>query len=285
MPLPAGYQWTSKQSYRAPSYLTEPSREQRDEEKQQSEQLFSEWDWENPDKLGPQGEALPELAIGWQPNGKADFGPGFSGWLNKFKSNVTSAWNTGYEEGMQISGLTEFAIKKAQGEEEGTQTIEQMKEERKPKDENTALWTATLESSKAVFGEALWGVLDVLTIPAIATEQTIGALGRSIGDIAAGEDVNFKRNYDASRMAYSGIFDATVFAEMERRIDAGIRPDLAAQEIMIAKPNTMWPELIGQIIFDPLNFISIWGKPLGLGKAARELRITKSIQKTFATLA
>src|SRR4030065_2548483 len=125
MPLPTGYTWTSQTSDYQNSYdpykdiYGPPSREQRDEEKQQSEQLFSEWDWQNEQQLGPQGEALPDLAIGWQPNGKADFGPGFSGWLKKFQSNVTRAWKTGYEEGMQISGLTEFAIKKAQGEEEG----------------------------------------------------------------------------------------------------------------------------------------------------------------------
>ena len=178
------------------------------------------------------------------PCGNADFGTGFGGWLNKFKSNVRSSWKTGYEEGLKISGLTEFAIKKAQGEEEGTQTIEQMKEGRKPKDQNTAMWTATLEASKEVFEQALWGVLDGLSQGAIAIEQTIGATGRSIGDVALGEDVNFKRNYDASRMAYASMFDATIYAEMERRIDAGVRPDLAAQEIMIAKPKTMWPELI-----------------------------------------
>src|SRR3972149_8143155 len=103
MPLAPGYKWTNKvQDYINYDYSShkEPSREQIEEDKQQSEQLFSAWDWQNEQQLGPQGEALPELAIGWQPNGKADFGPGFSGWLKKFQSNVSSAWKTGYEEGM-----------------------------------------------------------------------------------------------------------------------------------------------------------------------------------------
>src|SRR3990172_11683231 len=97
MPLPSGYKWTDKvQDYTNYEYSYKPpSREDIDADRQDykaSEQLFSEWDWQNPQQLGPQGEALPERAIGWKPKGEADYGTGLKGWWSKVVSKVGSAF-------------------------------------------------------------------------------------------------------------------------------------------------------------------------------------------------
>jgi hypothetical protein len=286
MPLPKGYSLTTKgQSLLSDpnSFLRVPSREEIEVDKedfQASEQLFSEWDWQNEQQLGPQGEALPELATGWKPNGEADYGTGLKGWWNKAVSNVRSAWLTGYQEGIQISGISEYAIKKVKGEEEGEKQIETLKEANKPKSQNEAYWAAAAESTKEMFNQALWGLLEGLSVPSIATEQALGTAGLTIDQLSAGkqlEDIDFKRNWDASRLAYSAMFDANITAEMNRRLDAGIRPDLAAQEVMIANPKTLWPELIGQVLLDPLNVVTVWTKA---GKARQIKRVAEKELQT-----
>ena len=284
MPLPPGFSWT-KQDY---NQYRPPSREEIEIEKQDyqaSEQLFSEWDWENDKQLGPQGEALPELAIGWKPNGEADYGTGLSGWWNKVQSNVRSKWQEGYQEGLKISGITQEAVR-AQAMREGEdpkKALEAATEARKPKDENAALWAASVEGTKEVFNQALWGVLDGLSFAGQATEQVLGTAGYTLADVIdPNRDVNeqtFEENWNASRLAYSGIFDASIHAEMNRRIEEGVRPDLAQQEVMIDKKWTMWPELIGQMVFDPLNVVSVFTK------AGQQARIAKSVTKTFHEVA
>jgi hypothetical protein len=283
MPLPKGYAWTdqtsatgTKREYQPP---TREAIELEKEDFQTSEQLFAEWDWQNPQGLGPQGEALPELATGWQPNGEADFGTGLKGWWNKAVSNVRGAWKEGYEEGLQISGVTKFLNEKVHGKEEGAKRVEAMEQANKPKDQNQAYNYAALEATKEVFNQALWGLLDGLSQPAIAAEQVLGSAGLAIDQTIAGEDVNWKRNWDASKLAYSAMFDANITAEMNRRLDSGMRSDLAAQEVMIANPNTLWPELIGQVLLDPLNVVTVWTKA---GTAAK---LQKKVAKTFHEVA
>jgi hypothetical protein len=284
MPLPKGYEWSKsgvKLQQNGYDYNV-PSREQIDIEKEDfkaSEQLFSEWDWQNPEGLGPQGEALPELATGWKPNGDADFGTGLKGFWNKAVSNVRGAWKEGYEEGLQISGVTKFLNEKVHGKEEGAKRVEAMEQANKPKDQNQAYNYAALEATKEVFNQALWGLLDGLSQPAIAAEQVLGSAGLAIDQTIAGEDINWKRNWDASRLAYSAMFDANITAEMNRRLDSGMRADLAAQEVMIANPDTLWPELIGQVLLDPLNAVTIWTKA---GTAAK---LQKKVAKTFHEVA
>jgi hypothetical protein len=284
MPLPKGYKWSDsairiKQSgydYNAPSR----EKIQADKEDfQTSEQVFAEWDWQNEQGLGPQGEALPELATGWKPNGEADFGTGLKGFWNKAYSNVRGAWKEGYEEGLQISGVTKFLNEKVHGKEEGAKRVEAMEQANKPKDQNQAYNYAALEATKEVFNQALWGLLDGLSQPAVAAEQVLGSAGLAIDQTIAGEDINWKRNWDASRLAYSAMFDANITAEMNRRLDSGMRADLAAQEVMIANPDTLWPELIGQVLLDPLNAVTIWTKA---GTAAK---LQKKVAKTFHEVA
>ncbi len=281
MPLPPGYNW-SQQNY---NQYTPPSREEIEIEKQAPDPLEN-WDWENEQGTGPQGQALPNLALGWKPNGEADFGTGLKGFWNKAVSNVTSAWNTGYEEGIKISGLAEFAIRSDYSkadQDKATEKIEGIEEKFKPKDERGALVSASLEAGKAAFNEGLWGLLDGLSYAGQVTEQVLGTAGYTLADtIDPNRDVNeqtFKENWNASRLAYSGIFDASIHAEMNRRIDQGVRPDLAQQEIMIDKTWTMWPELIGQMVFDPLNVIT------SFSKAGTAIKLEKNVAKTFHEVA
>jgi hypothetical protein len=290
MPLPPGYNWTNKvQDYTNYDYSYKPpSREDIDADKadyQSSQEMFSQWDWQNQDGIGPQGEALPQNAIGWKPNGEADYGTGLKGWWSKATSKVGEAWQTGYQEGVKISGLGALAtgIQAGATGKDANELLKEKEAGRKPENENQALWSAATEATKEIFNQALWGVLDGLAYAGQASEQVIGTAGYTLADaIDPNRDVNeqtFKENWNASRMAYSGIFDASIYNEMNRRIEDGTRGDLAAQEIMIAKPWTMWPELIGQIIFDPLNVISAFGKA---GQAAR---LQKSVAKTFHEVA
>jgi hypothetical protein len=285
MPLPKGFEWSDGATRMQNNGYVAPSFEEIEADKEEynaSEQLFSEWDWQNEQGLGPQGEALPELAIGWKPNGEADFGTGLQGWWNKAQSNVRSAWETGYKEGLQISGITKLAVQSDYSkadQDKANQKLEQMQESRKPKDENQALWAASIEATKEGFNQALWGLLDGLSFAGQISEQVLGTAGYTIADaIDPNRDVNeqtFKENWNASRMAYSSIFDASIYEEMNRRIDEGMRPDLAQQEVMIEKKWTMWPELIGQMVFDPLNVISVFGK------AGAQAKLAKNASKTF----
>ncbi len=282
-PLPPGYEWNQDWSnYGSMNKNKPPSYEQIKDDKaisQEGENLFKEWDWQNQDSLGPQGEDLPTNAVGWKPNGEADYGAGLKGWWTKVTSRVGDAYQGGYEEGVRISGLQQTIIKKQHGEEAGQKRIDELKDERKPQDENTARWTAAAEGTKEVFNQALWGVLDGFSQISMGVEQVLGTAGYTLADaLDPNRDVNaetFQENLNASRMSYSGIFDASIFEEMNRRIDSGIRPDLAQQEVMILKPWTMWPELIGQMVLDPLNTVTVWTK------AGAAIKIEKSVAKTF----
>lgn len=290
MPLPSGYKWTPKvNDYLNYDYSYKPpSKEDIDADREDynaSEQMFSEWDFQNEQGLGPQGEALPELAIGWKPTGEADYGTGFKGFWNKAVSNVRSAWKTGYEEGIKISGIVQpveamgdLAISKIGGNE-ALEKVKSVTEKRyAPKDQDTAYWMASLEATKEGFNQALWGALELLGQPAVLAEQAIGTAGQTLGRALGGEEINketIKRDWDASRLAYSAIFDQSVYAEMNRRLDAGMRADLAAQDIMVGNKNVFWPELIGQLVLDPLNLVTVWTK------AGAAMKLEKNVAKTF----
>jgi hypothetical protein len=271
MPLPKGYSWSDSglRAQRNGYNYDVPSREDIQIEKENYQATFEDWDWQG--ETGPNGQALPEFATGWKPNGEADFGTGLAGWGKKFMSNVRNAWQTGYTEGLTV---TKWNVRAGSDEK-----IKELQEANKPKTENAAYWAASVEATKEIFNQSLWGVLDGLGSVAKGAEQAIGSTAYAIADTIEGKDINWKRNWDASRMLYSGLFDATIFAEMERRIDSGMRADLAEQEIMIDKKWTMWPELIGQVIFDPLNVVSV------VGKAGAQAKIVKNVSKTFHEVA
>ncbi len=283
MPLTSGYQWTQQgldYSNKQEEGYQPPSREQMDSELNQPNPM-DQWDWQNEQQLGPMGQKLPELAQGWKPDGNADFGTGLGGWWKKAVSNVRQSWQTGYQEGIRLSGIEQAAIKtSAKGTgQDANKLIDAAKEERDPKSQNAAYWAASVEATKEIFDQALWGVLDGLSKPAMWSEQVIGTAGYTLADwIDPNRDVNsqtFKENWNASQLAYSGIFDATIFEEMNRRVESGIRPDLAKQDIMTEKTWTMWPEMIGQLVYDPLNVVS------AIGKAGEQIKLTKNVTKTF----
>src|SRR3990172_9346123 len=205
MPLPKGYSLTTKGQSLLDDpnkFLGVPSREEIEVEKEDfaaSEQLFSEWDWQNEQQLGPQGEALPELAIGWKPDGSADFGTGLKGFWNKAVSNFRSSWLQGYQEGIKIT-YNKY------NEETGQR--EDVTKEFKAEDKNQAYWFAAMEGTKSIFNSALWGVLEGLGQVPLAAEQALGSTAYAIADTIEGRDINWKRNWEASRMLYSGLFDA-----------------------------------------------------------------------------
>jgi len=249
----------------------EPSRESI-----QSENAYdptANWDWQNQQKLGPQGEALPVLATGWRPTGEADFGGGFGGWVKKAVSKIETSYWLGHEEGLKISGITKFALEKTKGEEEAAATVAEMEAKRKPTTEGIADFTAALEGTKEIFNQALWGILDGLAVGGYAVEQGLGAVGYSISDISKGKNPDWEKNWQAGRLAYSSVFYEGVRAEMERNIEQGMRSDIAAEEILsrsmdAGRKGMMWVELGGQLVLDPLNVVALWGKVGKGGKAA-----------------
>lgn len=46
------------------------------------------WDYNNPEKLGANGQKLPPGAIAWTPNGDPYYGDGLKGWANGFKNRI-----------------------------------------------------------------------------------------------------------------------------------------------------------------------------------------------------
>jgi hypothetical protein len=51
-------------------------------------QMPVDWDYKTA-TVGPNGEELPDKAIGWNPHGKPDFGSGIDGWWNHITSNFS----------------------------------------------------------------------------------------------------------------------------------------------------------------------------------------------------
>ena len=280
--MQGGLQWTNYAQNIASGLTTVPSkpytRDWMVEQQAQQADTFAKWDWKNPEQLGPQGQTLPVLAQGWSPNGEADFGEGLGGWARKFASGVEEAYWSGREDGLRITGLTKAVTKKVEGDAAGTAHLEQMAENRKPQSETMANFTGAAEATKAIGEGLLWGVLDLLGKPAQIAERAIGATVLTLADQAQGKSTDFKRNYEASRLAYSMVFDSTIRAEMNRRIDAGERPDFAAMEVQQGKQWTMWPELIGQMVVDPLLVVG-W-----IGKARKAAKIEKAAYEALHTV-
>lgn len=295
MPLPQGYTW----SPRAMESNPVPSREELDQDKETFNQTMKEWDWKNDKNLGPQGQALPTNAVGWQPNGQAFYGEGLTGWWNKVTGNIQEAYNTGKTEGLRISGLTQHAAVVAekvktqltgtvnettmkQAEQTAQDKVAQIAQDRKASAQSSdtkAELYGIAEAAKETINQALWTVLDGLGMASVKVEQTIGAGAYAIADTIQGKDINWERNFKSSRMLYSALFDATIFDEMERRIDSGMSAEFAAQEVMSQKKWTMWPETIGQAVFDPMNYVSVFTK------AGKSIMVRKAAQAEFHTIA
>jgi hypothetical protein len=278
MPLPKGYTWDLERVNQYQSYQQQiPTREEIEQD-QASFDPTADWDYQNDDNLGPQGQALPEGAQGWRPAGDIDWGTGLSGWWKKTMYNVGNAYQSGYQEGLTISSFREKGIKERLGETAGQQEIERLKEESAPKSQAQAEIFGTMEAVKESFNSVLGGVLEGLGMAAVGTEQALGAAGYAITDVATGEQVDWKKNWEAGRLAYAGIFDASIREEMNRRLDAGERGDIAAEAVMIEKPWTLWPQLVGQLVYDPLNVVGAFGK------AGEAVKIQKNVAKTFHTI-
>ena len=53
-------------------------------------EFLGNWDYKNPQKLGPNNEPLPAGAEGWTPYGTPDYGPGIAGWWKGLKANLSA---------------------------------------------------------------------------------------------------------------------------------------------------------------------------------------------------
>ena len=189
-------------------------------------------DWENWDyqtaKLNPRGEALPQNAIGWRPDGTPNYGDDIKGWTSEFAAN----WKNG-------------------------------------------------DALKTVFT-----ALRPLSLLATGAEGIIGSTAYAISDVLHGKKVDWRGNWEASRLFYGEITnpiframdkvnaqninpitgkpymnilkDDTPFSVREeflKRLQAGERPK-DIEDSMLLEGRVSWiGELVGEMILDPLNVL------------------------------
>lgn len=224
------------------------------------------WDYRNA-TTGLQGETLPPGALGWRPDGDPDYGGGFSGWAKHAYYKVQDAYFKGWNEGQTIA-------------EDKGYTSDMM-----PR------FSSAIEATKAIGGELiLGGVFRLLGSFAQNTEQLAGSVGFALKDIAYGgktlEEINWKGNWEASRLAYNSALQGftdkgdSLRQEFIERLNAGERPELIAEDMQIKGKANPWVEMGGQILFDPLNadlFVN-W-----FGKGRKAVTLARVAQETFLT--
>lgn len=133
-----------------------------------------------------------------------------------------------------------------------------------------------------IFGRQLGGFSALAPIAVAAKYRLKGLITER--DYAAALD----RNSDAARMAYTAWFDPAAKEEYRRRMQEGDDPRLLALEL--ENPGA---EMVGRIIFDPLNLIdvaqigAIVSRSLRLNRARREFTIIAdpALAKAFENLA
>jgi len=148
---------------------------------------LGDWNYQNPDALGPKGEKLPPGAAGWLPDGNADWGGTVGGWLR-------GAWHRINEPVTQqnyapaYTGLTKNALARLEANDPDIRKKMGMPE-------------AGTDPSLGVkigrgVGEAVSGTLELFNKPAEATEQLYGGVAMA-GKELAGENVTYEATKDA----------------------------------------------------------------------------------------
>jgi hypothetical protein len=238
----------------------------------QQPQTQPAWDYKTT-QTSPEGDALPAGAKGWRPDGSADFGPGLDGWAKKAYYNIQNAYFKGWNTGEQLVQSNNY------------------------QSDVVPRFTSSVEATKAIFGEALWGGLNLLGQFAIGVERVAGTIGFELKDaVYSGRDYTLKENWEASRLTYASIFDwegsfmqgrllfrqgDEVRQEMVERMNAGERPDIIAEDMLINGRANPWIEMAGQLIFDPLNadlFLN-W-----FGNGRRALSVSGKVTRELATI-
>lgn len=260
----------------------------------------AEWqkDPANKNLAGPNGEVLPERAIGWGYNGQAFFGEGLSGFwqatLQRFDDIDKPIRLSEYEISQRRLEKLGAAGADVSGEEASGSTEET---ETKPTAFGlvantvgavlgTALDAFTLleKGTKEVVGtplmftreyvEAVRDKYDITNIEAAIPGLVAGALLREAFDpneeLGLDAKTVWDESHEASRILYTNISDQVVKQEFLRRLRNGEDPIYLAQEL-----ENPWAELIGGLIVDPLNLIGIWGK------AATVARKIGAVEDTF----
>lgn len=231
----------------------------------QTSQSFQNWDYKT-SYTNPDGESLPAGALGWRPDGTPDFGTGFDGWYKKARYNFQNAWLKGWNQGEELNKSNGYST------------------------DILPRFTSSVEATKAIFGEALFGGLSILGTTAQFTEQLAGSVGLFARDLSQGKpttDPNYwKNNWEVSRLAYNIVVDGfkgkgdEIRNEFIQRMQEGERPDLIAEDMQIKGKANPWIELGGQLLFDPLNadLFANW-----FGKNRKTLSVINQVKKDFST--
>ena len=281
-------------------------------------QMPIDWDYKTA-VTGPNGEALPEQALGWNYHGKPDFGPGMSAWWKRTTWKFTQDRTEVSENSPTLKSLTEGPLAAAEfwlrEVEAGNAPVSKVfgqtvlalvgsvaqgigaawsqVENVGPDDTGVTVWNAIPRAVGVVFDTLGYGfesldraVKENITVPSAikaaaalrvndtVSQETIDGWRNWIGPLGmfplwaraafhsvTGEidldAVDTDRNDLAARLGYTAWKDAAVKEEFLRRIASGEDPRLLAMELQ--DPIN---ELVGELLFDPLNVITFGGKKI-----------------------
>lgn len=159
------------------------------------------WDYKNPQGKGPQGEMLPEGALGWTPFGEPYWGEGAKGWWNGFKNGLKApdAQAGGELELKLPEGAVGRSIRLlAPGADPALNQLEDVLEWwRGIAGEETPVGTAA-----RVVQETVKSGLGALDVPAQAIERGLGTV--ALLDAAQRQPLEEKFMAEARRQAESG---------------------------------------------------------------------------------
>jgi hypothetical protein len=246
------------------------------------------------------GDPLPHGAQGWDYYGRAYYGDGFKGWVNKIVSKLTAPiadasdqpWISTAEGNPNLPDLA-TSVKNLMAGEAGTAPavagraagavieggLDVMGEPAKQMERSLGATAGIVEAGE---GSALPELFDWLpdwaeyfanSLPLVQAYNGVRVLTNPAKDwVEKRSDVDAA--YQAGRIAYSSLISPTLQAEFVRRYKAGENPYLLASEL-----ENPIAEAVGQMALDPLNVLA----PLAAG--AKQAGRIASVQDEFFKLA
>jgi hypothetical protein len=232
----------------------------------------------------PNGDTLPTGAKGWKPDGTPYFGPGLQGWAAEkaynfgkpvktpLPSDWTNLWNN-FTASWAAKTAGQTDLQKAQQAAVGTLGLlgggMALIGRYTDTTGDGSLLSPVIKGSKV----AISAMLDALRLTSLGTERAVGtldlyALGLQKpgqGNVLNRERMSLGDAWQASRIVYSGVVDQSKIQVFLTRYHAGEDPALLADELQ-----NPWAEMVGQLVFDPMNVIGLASKGATKGAALQD---------------